>query len=181
MIPLLPPGIGRFQHLLHHVGFQKLQLTFAGGAEAGIQIDGVEIIADHVGAETVDGVDLSVVNQRLLPLQMLIVRLLLKPPLHRRRQPLPHLPGRRPGERHNEKTVDIHRIFLAGHHGQNPLHQHRRLTGSCGGTHQDIPVGQVNHLFLFFCPLYGHDFLLFRPYGHKGIPGGFPPFPAVWP
>ena len=149
------------QKLPDHVALQKLQLALVPDPKGGIQVDLVEIIADHVLAEAVDGGDLGVVDQRLLPLQMLVFRIGQKPLLQGQAHPLPHL--RRSGlrEGHYQQAVHIHRLLslqIAADDRQDPLHQHRRLAGAGRCGHQHVFIPDINHPSLFFRPGYAHFF-----------------------
>ena len=103
-----------------------------------------------------DRIDLGMVQKRLLPLQVIIVRVRLDRFLERLSDSLPHLPGGSTGKGHDQKFVHIDRVFRVCHQGKNPLHKNRRLSGTGSRAHQKILPSQTDHLLLFSGPLYSH-------------------------
>ena len=77
--PFFPSGKMLFQHFFHHVLGQQLHFPFIRNPEGRIQTDVLKIVAQHKQAEAVNRGNLGVVNNRRLPLQMLVSAVLIEP------------------------------------------------------------------------------------------------------
>ena len=94
--------------------------------------------------------------QSRLLLQMLVVRPFHKLLLYRAPDPLLHLRRRCLGKRHDQQTVHIDRMPARSQHRNDSLYQNRRLTRTCGGRYQNIPVSQIYNPLLVLRPLNTH-------------------------
>ena len=103
-----------------------------------------------------DRIDLGMMKKGLLTLKMIVVRILLNGPLQRLSDPLPHLPGRRPGERHDQQLVHVDRLLRIHHPGKDPLYKNRRFSGTGCRAYQKVFSSQADHLLLFSGPFYSH-------------------------
>ena len=151
-----PFRISLFQNLLCHIRTEQPDFPVLRHPVCRVQIDHLEVILNHIGAETVNGTDLRMMEKRLLTLQMIVVRILPHSFLKRLSDSLPHLPGRRPGKGYDQQLVHIDRVVGIRHQGKNPLHQNRRLSGTGRRAHQEILSSQTNHLLLFSGPFHSH-------------------------
>ena len=128
------------QELLQHIPLQQLQLPLFADAEGGIQVNDMEILPDHRETEAVDSRDRSAVDQGGLLPQMLVEGILLGFLLNGCADPLFHLRRGRLCERDDEQLIHGQRVLLPGEHGDDPLHQHGCLAGSCRSGHKDAAV-----------------------------------------
>ena len=108
---LLPFLVSFLQHVSQHILLQEPQFSILSHTERRIQIHLLKIVAHHLAAETVDGHNGGTVNERQLPQQMAVTRMLSMCVLQRLPDTLPHLIGSRPGEGYHQKLVDICRIL----------------------------------------------------------------------
>ena len=144
------------QYLREGIGQHELCLHLVHLPEPRVEIDIGKIVVQQKGTEAVDRRDLRRVEQRLLPLQMPVFRILLQPVADGLRNALPHLGCRRARECHNEQPVNIHRILLVRDQPDDALDEHRRLaaSGRCGD--QNVMPPRVDHLLLLCRKLYCH-------------------------
>ena len=138
---------------------------------------------------------------------MYIFPVLQKKPVNCEADSLPHLRRSRIGKGNHQKPVNVHRIFFVRNHTDDPFHQHRCLSRSCGGRNQQISVAKCNYFLLIFgkadchsqiCSFQGQSLLflllifvllIFRPvlfqflphFDEQIIPGAAPEQPHVIP
>ena len=116
----------------------------------------MKMIPDHRQTETVDRRDRRTVDQRCLSLQIRISRICLQHFFDRFPNPFFHLRCRSLGKGHDQKPVHIHRMFPIRQHLDDPFYEDCGFTRSCCRRYKNIPVSQVDHFLLFFCPFYAH-------------------------
>ena len=126
-------GVLLLQHLREHIRLQQLHLSLVPDPEARIQSDRVKLVAQDRQTEAVDRRDLRVVEQRCLPLQMLVFGVGRQSVIDRIADTLAHLSRRRACEGHDQKPVNVDRMLLITDHFYDPFYQNRRLarTGCC--------------------------------------------------
>ena len=117
----------------------------------------MKICPKHRLTETVDRRDLCMKKQRFLSLQILVIRICEQPFLDFQSDPLTHLCRRSSCKRHDQQTVNIHRMFPVRDLLQNTLYQNGCLSGTCRRADQKIPVSKPDDLLLFFCPQISHQ------------------------
>ena len=110
----------------------------------------MKMISDHKETETVYRRDLCIVQQRHLPLQMLILRLSDQTLPYRSADPLTHLCRRRIRKRHDQKSVNIYGMSGITYHFHDTFYQHRRLARSGRRRHQQITAVRIDHHLLLF-------------------------------
>ena len=152
--------IAFLQKAVQDIRGHELALCLVHDPEIRIQIDLAEIIPQQIAAEAVDGRDLGVVDQSLLPAQMGVGRILPQAVRDGPGDTLPHLGGRRPGKSNDQQAVYVQRTLSFADHADDPLHQNGRLAAAgCRGD-QYIMVTGFQDPCLFFSKLDCHDFLL---------------------
>ena len=126
-----PFVIACFQQLIQHVLAQEPELAFLRDAESGVNADDMEMIPDHGEAEAVDRRDGGAVDQGRLLLQPCVPGAFPELVLDRGPDPLFHLRCRCLRKCHDEQAVHIHGMRFLCEPPDDPLHEHRRLAGTC--------------------------------------------------
>ena len=87
-------------------------------------------------------------------MQVLIIRILRQGIRDRFADPLPHFTGRCLGERDNQKTVYVHRLFRVHYVCKDARNKYSSLAAACGGADKDVVVPLIYYLLLVWCPLH---------------------------
>ena len=144
------------QQIGKHVPLQQPDLALIRHPEIRIQPDLVEMVADQIQTEAVDGGDLGMVDEGELPDQMGVLRLLLHCPGKGKADPLPHLRGGGAGKGHHQKPVDVHGMNGILHHSDDPFYQNGRFAAARGGGDQHALSPRVDGFLLFLCKCHCH-------------------------
>ena len=144
------------QQVGKHIPLQQPDLSLIRHPEIRIQSDLVEMVADQIQAEAVDGGDLGMVDEGELPDQMGVLRLLLHCPGKGKADPLPHLRGGGAGKGHHQKPVDVHGMNGILHHSDDPFYQNGRFAAARGGGDQHALSPRVDGFLLLLCKCHCH-------------------------
>ena len=171
-LPVIPAGrvaagkiqeipVGGFieflQNLPCRLRAHKLQFALIPDPESGVQADLTVMIADHIQAETVDGLDMVIVKKRHLADGRGILRIPVKGLRHRLADPLPELGGGRVCKCDNQDPVQAERMLPVQKPSEDALYQDGCLSRTrCRGDQEILPPG-TDHLFLFIGPSVCHD------------------------
>ena len=90
----------------------------------------MKMIPDHLQAETVNGSNLRMMDQRHLPLQMNVVGFFLQFSLQRLPNTFPHFCSCRIGKCNHKKPVNVYRLLLIHNSGYDAFYQNGCLSGA---------------------------------------------------
>ena len=160
------------QQLLQYGGLQKVILSLPAQLHIAGQPQHLEILPNEPVAEGMDGTDLGISQQKALPAQGGVFRLLLHLFVQPLGNPLPHFLGRRIGKGHDEQPVDIQGVFPVGDERKHPFGQHGRFAAARRRRDQQIAAPCGNGFFLGKGPLaFAHSFFSFPPSSRWGASG----------
>ena len=128
------------QHAIECFAREQTGLFLGQHRQLGIEAEFVKMFADQLEAETVQGRNTRRIDQRELFGQPGVVRVRARLFLQLVAHPLPHLGGRRLGERDHQDAIQRHRLRRVAHARQTPLHQCARLACARPGNDQHIAV-----------------------------------------
>ncbi len=133
VIPRRDGLISLVQHLVEGFPHQDRSLVFIAEAEVVVQIQPVAFLPQELGAESVDGGDLGLIDQGRLPPKRSVSGTPDLPVAEFRHDPSPKLGGSGFGVGDHQEAVDIHPLLYPS---QKTLYQYPCLSGARGGGYQ---------------------------------------------
>ena len=151
--------VGSLQRFVQRGGPQRQQVGFVGGGEVRRDVQLMEVAAQQLQTEGVDGADSGLLQQQALAAQTQRTGVGHQAGGERIPDAAPQLGSGGIGKGDDQQPVGADRLVRVAEHPHHPFHQHGGFAAAGGGADQQGPAPGFNGPALGACPVDAHSSL----------------------